>query len=64
LKPLTDRVVPVPFGEFVAVEGAVFPTATSFPDDVTHGISAARLEKVKIKVKKSKSKHQYSIAIN
>ena len=52
LELLTGRVVPVPFDESTVVEGTVFPTTVSSPDDV-RDILAAGLEKAKTKSRKA-----------
>ena len=51
LELLTGRVVLVPFDESVAMEGIVFPTTTSFPDDAIRSILAAGFEKKKLKIR-------------
>ena len=53
LELLAGRVVPVPFDDSTVVEGTVFPTTVSSPDDVVRGILAAGLEKAKIKSRKA-----------
>ena len=53
LELLTGRVVPVPFDEPTMVEGAVFPTTVSSPEDVVRGILAAGLEKARTKSRKA-----------
>ena len=41
---LTERVVPVPLNGSTVVEGTVYPTAVSSPDDDIRGILATGLE--------------------
>jgi hypothetical protein len=53
LELLADRAVPVPFDESTMVEGTVFSTTVSSPDDVVRGILAAGLEKAKTKSRKA-----------
>ena len=53
LELLADRVVPVPFDESTMVEGTVFSTTVSSPDDVVRGILAAGHEKAKTKSRKA-----------
>ena len=42
---LAERVVPVPLNRSTLVEGTVYPTAVSSPDDDIYGILAAGLKK-------------------
>jgi len=53
LEQLAGRVVPVPFDEPTVVEGAVFPTIVSSPEDVVRGILATELEKARTKSRKA-----------
>ena len=52
LELLVGRVVPAPFDESTVVEGIVFPTSVSSPDDGVRGVLAAGLEKAKTKSRK------------
>jgi len=53
LELLADRVVPAPFDESTMVEGTVFSTTVSSPDDVVRDILAAGHEKAKTKSRKA-----------
>ena len=66
LELLANRVIPIPFDESTVVEGTVFPTTVSSPDDVVRGILAVGLEKAKTNQGKqiAKLEKKYSIAIN
>ena len=48
---LAERVVPVPLDGSTVVEGTVYPTTVSSPDDDVCGILAAGLEKCKTQIK-------------
>ena len=59
---LAEGVAPIPLDGSTVVEGTVYTTAVSSPDNKVHGILAARLRKAKTQIKTCKSTtSKYSI---
>ena len=60
---LTEGVAPIPLDGSTVVEGIVYTTAVSSPDNEVRGILAAELRKAKFQIKTCKSTtREYSIA--